>query len=278
MRKQSVVLVAVLAACSSAKSLPRAPQGEPVLEVKGNVKGGPFRLGEADLAALPHRTVRGEDPQTGRGAEWEGTAVAPLVSGRVKLVRGADTVVVRTAGGQAIAIPLTVVRQLRPVLADRADGAALPERVLAWPNLEQRGIQSDPRAAGWWARDVRELELVNGWTYGRSLAVPEGAPQSARLGGELFGARCAACHRIRKAGGSTGPDLTRVADRMREDAFAAMVARHPGWAGRQGEAPGPDSAADVWDYLRVVAADAANPRDELPEKDPGAERTDGRRR
>ena len=277
MRKQRVVLLVAVAACSSTSRLPRAPHGEPVLEVKGHVKGGPFRLGEADLAGLPRRTVRGEDPLTGQAGAWEGTALAPLVSGRVKLTRGADTVVVHTAGGQAIAIPLTIVRQLRPVLADRADGAALQERVLAWPNLEQRGIQSDPRAPRWWARDVRALELVNGWTYGRSLAAPDGAPQTARLGADLFSARCAACHQIRKAGGASGPELTRVADRMQEQAFAAMLTRHPGWAGRQAELPGPDAATEVWDYLRAVAADAANPRDELPEKDPAMERAERRR-
>lgn len=275
MRKQSVALLAVLAACSSAPRLPRTPQGESVLEVRGNVKGGPYRLGRVDLDGLPRRAVRGEDPVTGRAASWEGTVLAPLVSGRVKLTRGADTVVVRTGDGEAIAIPLTVVRQARPVLADRADGQSISERILAWPNLEQRGLQSDPRAPRWWARDVRSLELVNGYLYARSLAVPEGASQGARLGADVFATRCSACHRLRKAGGEKGPDLTRVADRMKAQSFEVLLARHPGWAaGRAAELPGPDAVEQVWDFLRAVASDAANPREELPERDLDRERAE----
>ena len=53
----------------------------------------------------------------------------------------------------AIPIPLTVIRQLKPVLADRADGTRLATKILAWPTEHQQGLATDPRAATWWARE-----------------------------------------------------------------------------------------------------------------------------
>ncbi|HET8734397.1 MAG TPA: c-type cytochrome, partial [Anaeromyxobacteraceae bacterium] len=217
MRKQTALLAVLLAAACSGPQLPRSSRGAPVLEVRGAVKHGPFRLGRADLEALPRRTVRGRDPSTGRLAAWEGPELAALVVDRVELTRGADVVLVRTADRQAVPVPLALIRQLKPVLAERADGAPLPEPVVAWPTEEQRGLETDPRARAWWAHGVVALELVNGYaTLGRAVAVPPGAPDGARLGADLFAARCIACHRLRSAGGEAGPDLTRVAERMTE--------------------------------------------------------------
>lgn len=267
MRKQTVLLAAVLAAaCSAGPRLPRSSRGETVLEVRGAVKHGPFRLGRAELDALPRRTVRGEDPITGRLATWEGVSLTALVIDRVELTRGADVVLVRTADRRAVPVPLTLVRQLRPVLADRADGEPLREPVLAWPTEQQRGLGSDPRAQLWWSRGVVALELVNGFsTLGRALSVPAGAPPGARLGADLFGARCIACHRVRAAGGESGPDLTRLAGRMTEDAFRARLDEHPGRLSHAPE-PGEATSREVWAFLRAVDAVASGsaPPDEPP--------------
>jgi mono/diheme cytochrome c family protein len=281
MRKQTALLAAVLAAaCSAGSKLPRSAHGEQVLEVRGAVKNGPFRLGRAELDALPRRKLRGVDPVTGRLATWEGTPLTALVVDRVELTKGADVVLVRTVDRRAVPVPLPLVRQLRPVLADRADGEPLPEPVVAWPTEEQRGLDTDPRARLWWARGVVALELVNGFsTLGRAMAVPAGAPEGARLGADLFAARCVACHRLRAAGGENGPDLTRLAGRMTEDAFRARLGGHPGWLER-GPEPGEASAQQVWAFLRAVGAVAEGtaPPDEPPpeERSPGERGRSGR--
>jgi mono/diheme cytochrome c family protein len=259
MRKLGVALV-LLAACSGGPRLPSSAHGAPVIEVRGEVKNGPFSLGQADLEKLPRRELRGVDPKTGREAVWEGVSVAALVSERVDLPKGADTAVVRTANGAAIPLPLTVIRQHRPVLADRADGVRLPSPILAWPTLEQRGLATDPRLSGWWARDVLAFEIAQ-WqrTFGPALAIPDGAPDAARRGAAWYGDRCISCHGLRGAGGEHGPDLTRVVTRLRPAAFAALLEQHPGWRGTGGEPPGPEGAHEVWSFLHAVAASSAEP-------------------
>jgi hypothetical protein len=131
MRKSWIVL-GLLAACTGSSRLPTTAQGPTVLEVRGALKKGPFALGRADVERLPRRSVRGVDPATGRSATWEGASLAAIVSDRVDLAKGADTVVVRTADRAAIPIPLTLIRQWKPALADRADGVRLASAVLAW--------------------------------------------------------------------------------------------------------------------------------------------------
>lgn len=278
MKKTIAALLASLAGCSGGPRLPSGPpRGDAVLEVSGAVKGGPFRLGKAELDALPRRKVEGTDPISSRSAEWEGPELAQLASARVELTRGADTAVIHTADRRAIPIPLTFVRTLRPVLADHADGVPLPESVIAWPGANQRGLLTDPRARQWWARGVVAVEIVNGYTtYGRALAVPDGAPEGARPGADHFGARCVACHRVRKAGGEVGPDLTRVADRIAPAAFLALVARHPGWADTPESPPGEAAARQVWAFLRSVAAVESGAA-EAPEAPPEKERDRDRR-
>lgn len=278
MRKKTWILAAVagaaLAACSGASGprLPKAAEGPPILVVQGAIKGGPYALGDADLDRLPQGAVRGQDPRTGTEALWEGAGLAAVVSGRDRLEKGADTAIVRTSERMAVPIPLTVIRQRKPVLAERADGAAIPTRVLAWPNLEQAGLPTDPRQPLWWARDVVSIEVVD-WqaTFGRALATPLGAPDAARLGADHFGARCIGCHTLRGAGGEKGPELTRVTSRLREEAFRALLGNHPGWRERGLEAPGEEAIEQVWAFLRSVAtvtddeprvADVAAPADE----------------
>lgn len=256
MRKLWIVL-GLLAACSRGPKLPATPQGETVLEVRGALKHGPRVLGRADVERLPRHSVRGVDPVTGRVATWEGASVAALVSERVALAKGADTVIVRTAQRAAIPIPLTLVRQWKPVLADRADGVRLASPVLAWPTLEQRGLETDPRATGWWAQDVVAFELVD-WekAFAAALATPDGATDAARRGAGWYGERCIQCHGMRGAGGQRGPDLTTVASRLRPGPFATLLDRHPGWSSAGGEPPGPDGAEELWSFLRAVAASA----------------------
>lgn len=252
-----VVLLAAAACSSSGPRLPRTARGEQLLEIRGAVEDGPYLLGEEDLARLPRHSVRGVDPVTGREARWEGTPLALLVSDRVAPKKGADTVIVRTAEGTAVPIPLTVIRQRRPVLADRADGAPLATRVVAWPNLEQAGLPGDPRQGSWWARGPRALEIVY-WqrTLGTALAAPTGAPDRARLGSGEFAARCVGCHRLRSAGGERGPDLTAVAERLSHERFLTRMAGHPLRSESGLEPPGPEASEDLWVFLRAVAASA----------------------
>lgn len=255
MRKTMLLAFVALAACASQKSrLPRGSAGDSVLEVRGAVKGGPFHLSATALRALPQASVLGVDPGSGQDASWQGVPLAVLVYDRVSRTKGADTVLVRTQDGAAVPIPIAIARSMKPVLADRADGTSLPAIVLAWPNQEQIGLQTDPRQPLWWAHGVVALEIVD-WqaTLGRALVTPDGAPDAARVGAETFGARCVACHRLRGAGGQKGPDLTTVATRLSNDAFLRLLEKHPGWATRSGETPGHEAAAELWAYLRAVA-------------------------
>lgn len=264
MTKPMIAAVLALAACGPAKSgLPRAAPGDAVVEIRGAVKGGPFPLSDRGLRALPQRAVHGVDPNSGREASWEGVPLSVLVNDRVERKKGADTVLVRTADKAAVPIPITLVRQLRPVLADRADGARVP-LVVAWPNLEQIGLGTDPRQPLWWAHDVVALEIVDFYaTIGRALGTPEGAPDGARLGSDTFAARCVACHALRGAGGQKGPDLTQVATRLSSDAFRKLLESHPGWAQRGYDTPGPEAALDLWAFLRAVSmAPKPEPRPE----------------
>jgi hypothetical protein len=270
MRKLGFVLV-LLAACSGKSQLPRSSHGAPVVEVRGAVKNGPYALGRADLDRLPRLAVRGADPDSGREALWEGASAAELVSRRVELQKGADTVIVRTADRAAIPVPLTVIRQAKPVLADRADGVRLAGNVLAWPNLEQPGFDTDPRAAGWWARDVVAFELAE-WqrAFGAALSTPDGAGDDARRGSSWYAERCISCHRMRGAGGERGPDLTTVAERLEQLPFAALLEKHPGWKTAAGEPPGEQSAGELWAFLRAVAVSPAPPPIEALTADSGA--------
>jgi hypothetical protein len=266
MRKLSVLLLLLAAAgCSRGPGLPKEARGDDALELSGAVQEGPFFLGPAELAKLPQRSVRGVDPETGRTAVWQGTALHEVFE-RVKLRRGADTVVVRTTDGEAIPVPIWKLLEMRPVLADRADGTALPDRVLAWPNVEQPGLETDPRSREWWARRISKLE-VHDWerSFGRALRPPPGASDDARLGAGQFGLRCVACHQLRGMGGTKGPELTRAGDRLDSGRFSAAVQKHPHFAGdaaRGSDAPPDQVVGQVWAFLRAVARYGPPPAEE----------------
>ena len=272
MRKFGLLFAISLAACSSKVLLPRTAEGRPLLEVRGAIREGPHSLGQADLDRLPRLKVRGADPRTGENAEWEGPSVAVLVSEKVELRKGADTAVIRTADGAAVPVPLTVIRTLRPVLADRANGARLATPVVAWPTEAQAGLATDPRAASWWARDVVAFEIVS-WqrTYGPALAEPEGAADEARRGADVYVESCIGCHKVRGAGGTKGPDLSTVASRLRGDAFLALLPGHPGSVDRRRRDPSELWAGEVWAFLSVIATlPAPTPQPEEITADRGA--------
>jgi mono/diheme cytochrome c family protein len=260
MRKLGFFLLAMAVSCMPKQLLPRAAQGTPVLEVRGALLSGPHSLGVADLGKLSRAKLRAVEPGTGRAAEWEGTPLQALAIDHVELRRGVDTVVVRTRDGAAIPVPLGVVRQLQPVLADRVDGMRTPTRELAWPTADQRGLATDPRATSWWARDVVALELVD-WqrTYGQALAAPESAPDAARRGAGVYAESCISCHRLRGQGGERGPDLTTVAARIGPQAFAALLPSHPGWRERRVRDASEEPSSEVWEFLRMVAAAPPSP-------------------
>jgi mono/diheme cytochrome c family protein len=248
-----LALAAVLAACAGGPRLPRAPTGEKVLDVTGRIEGGPHALGRGDLERLPRRSFRAIDPDTGREAVYEGADLGELVD-RTSRKPGVDTVLVRTRGGEAVPVPLWIAWQFRPVLADRADGAPLPGIVLAWPNAEQLGLATDPRAGAWWAHGIEALELADWSLYAQAIAVPPGVPDAVRRGAAAYQARCVACHTLRGVGGRAGPDLTDVGKRLSADAFARAVGSHRARAGAPGVAPTPEEVAQLRAYLEAIGA------------------------
>jgi mono/diheme cytochrome c family protein len=268
MRKLGFFLFVAAAACSK-EPLPRAANGAPVLEIRGALKGGPHALGRADLDKLPRLSVDGVDPRSGQAARWEGISIAKILNDRLELRHGADTVVFRTADGTAIPVPLGAIRQLRPVLADRADGVRIATGVVAWPTAEQAGLATDPRAVSWWARDLVALEIVD-WqrTYGPALAPPEDARDDARRGAGVYAESCISCHRVRGAGGQRGPDLSTVASRIHAESFVALLPTHPGWKERRVRDGGEQASADVWAFLRSIAPLQAAAAADVPAERP----------
>lgn len=269
MTRTSLSLLLLAFACSGTR-LPRGPSGPEVLEVRGGVKGAPFHLGEADLATLEQGKARGVAPGSPREAVYQGVDLAALKD-RLELSAGTDTLVVRTADRRAIPIPLAVVLQLHPILASRADGAPVAGRRVAWPNVEHHGLTSDPRAALWWAHDVVALEYVS-WarTYGRALRLPEGAPAGARAGAGVYGSRCLECHRLRKAGGTNGPELVRGEQAPSAERLTAVLPGHPGWSSAGTEPARPEVVSQLAAFLFTVAR-TPPPEEEPPEAEPARE-------
>lgn len=267
MRKRTSILLAVLAACSSKPPLPAKPTGAPAVEIHGEVKGAPVALGDQDLAKLPRRSFRAVDRATGRDATYEGAALAAIVD-RARRKPGVDTLIVHTQARQAIPVPLWMIWQLRPALADRADGVPLPGLVLAWPNAEQSGIDTDPRAVSWWAHGVEALEFVEWPAYSRTITPPPGSSDAVRFGAAAFQSRCFWCHAVRGRGGSAGPDLTDAAARLGPEAFARAVRSHRAFAeARPDHAPSPEDVSRVHAFLAGLAKFAPSPSDEPPEPD-----------
>jgi hypothetical protein len=257
--RNRVLVLAAIAACSGPR--PKPPRGEVVFSVTGRVHEGPYRFGREDLPGLPRRTFRSVGPGGGGPMRFEGVAVYTLLQDAVDVEDDADVVVFHGREGFRAAVPVGVLRELRPVLADRVDGAPVARwraeaapLVLAWPNLDMPGIDSDPRMRWWWVPGVTTVELVS-WTatYGRVLAVPRGAGDDARLGAGVVGTQCMGCHRVRGVGGTRGPELTGHAAERGLEALGASVRSH---AKLVGSASAPDASPaairQVDAFLRAV--------------------------
>ena len=266
-----LLLAASLLACSSARQFPT--RGEPVVSFEGKVERGPHVVGTDDLKTLTRRAFKATTPSGGAPVRFEGLSIAPFLGDRIELKHEADLALFRGEGGMVAAVPLTSVRQLKPVLADTVDGApvsgwrkeAAPLQ-LAWPVEEWPGIESDPRLRWWWVGAVTKVELVS-WnaTYGKALRVPPGASDVARLGADVLGTSCMGCHRVRGAGGTRGPELT-AALAPEPTAFATALRDHLRRASGQSSAPEttPAAAGQVLAFLRAIEL-AARPEDEVKE-------------
>ena len=272
MRTRLALAVALLA-CSGGR--PFVTRGAPVVTFDGKVEKGPAVLGTADLQSLARR---GFDalPPGGERARFEGLALSPLLGDTLELGHEADTAVFHGEGGRAVAVPLVSIRQLKPVLADKADGVAIAAwrrgaapLQLAWPNLGAPGIDTDPRVRWWWLGGVQRVEIVS-WiaTYGRALRVPPGASDAARLGADVIDTSCLGCHRLRGVGGTRGPELTAALVKGEPSALAPRLRVHLQHASGEASAPEitPAAAGQVVAFLRAVEL-AVHAEDEVKEQE-----------
>ncbi len=290
MRTSALAAACLSIAACSGPSIRRAQPGD-VLTIGGKLRGGPAGLSAADLAGLPRRTVRGSDPRVGREAVFSGPAVAPLLADRLPLQPGVDLLVFVGRGGYRAAVPFNAIRQSQPVLADQVDGRPVEEWaagsgpfVLAWPDAEVPGLDTDPRHRWWWVRAVTSLELAS-WreVYGRALRVPPGAGDEARHGADTLASQCIHCHRLRGQGGEAGPELTDlgaggdVAERLTR-ALAGHLAAKSGVPGTP--ELGPAAIREVAAFLGAIHLAAERPQDEVrePEAPPAARPPPGTRR
>jgi len=272
-----------------------------VLTVKGKVTHGPFLFGAGDLSGLPRRSFQARYPPSGRAVLFEGLSIAEILSSKLAVEEKADTVVLRSRDGSAVPVPLVLVKQWRPILADRADGRPLAEwaletgarvgpLLLAWPNVDNPGLATDPRAFAFWAGGIDAVEVVI-WrqTWGKALRVPAGATDAARLGADAFLYRCMTCHRLRGVGGERAPELTRSVGSADLDAFAARMRNHlaelrrvPAPGEGEGEVPG-----RIARFLAAVEAATpakaqagskpSEPEEDLEPEEPGEGRPPRRR-
>jgi mono/diheme cytochrome c family protein len=276
MRTRLAIAVA-LAACAGPR--PREPSGELAFQVSGRVEQGPYKFGVDDLPKLPRGAFFAVPPQRGTKARFEGVAIGDVLTREVEVLRDADVMLVHGHGGLAVVVPLAAVRQYRPVLADHVDGAPTPswnadagKLLLAWPNLDQPGFDTDPRVRWWWVPGVVKVELVN-WlpTYGRALRVPPGAGDDARLGAEVLQGSCLVCHKVRGIGGTRSRDLKDELVRKDPEAFTAMLHDHLRKASGIPSAPEvtPAQARGVAAFLRALdIAGAGRVEDEIKELPP----------
>ena len=276
-RGARLVLAAALLACSGSR--PRPASGDLVFQVSGRVESGPHKFGKDDLAKLPRRSFEAVAPQGGPKAKFEGVALVEIFSREVEVMRDVDIALVHGRGGLAVAVPVAALRQLRPILADRVDGAPISAwradagtLLLAWPNQEQPGIDTDPRMRWWWVPGVVKIEMVS-WlpTYGRALRVPAGASDEARLGAEVVQGSCLNCHKVRGIGGTRGAKLDDEAVAKDPGSFSSRMRDHLAKTSGMPAAPQvtPTQARDVAAFLRAVEiAGQGRPDEEIKEAPP----------
>lgn len=274
MRKRFLLLIG-LVSCGGLHV--RRPAAGDALIVDGKVDMGAMGLTLAELSKLPQRSVRGAEPRSGRAAAYSGTALQPLLTDDLPLKRGADLAVFYGRGGYRVPVPFNAIRQSRPVLAATADGKPLDEvdrgtgpLLLAWPDAEAPGLDSDPRQRWWWVRGVERIEIAS-WqeSYGRALRVPPGAGDDARHGADAFAAQCINCHRLRGQGGTVGPDLSGPLTVNDGDRMAALLRDHLGARSGMPGAPAvaPFTARQIWSFLSAVRA-TGDRQDEPQEPQP----------
>ncbi|HTP29360.1 MAG TPA: hypothetical protein VMK12_27310 [Anaeromyxobacteraceae bacterium] len=205
--------------------------------------------------------------------------MAALLDDQVDVAKDADTAIFHARDGYAVPVPLIVLRQLKPVLADKVNGVPVRDwseqaapLQLAWPNLDQPGIDSDPRQRWWWVGSVTRVELQN-WlaTYGKALHVPAGAGNEALMGAQAVVVSCIACHRVRGLGGTVGPELKGSTVRRDRRWFLAKMQGHLPKVGAMFSATEVSSGTvhQIEAFLR--GADLPAPEEEapLPAPEPG---------
>ncbi len=276
-------LVLASLACGGRQS--RTAKGDVLLSFTGRVEHGPYTFGREELKQLPRRNFRALPPTSDVPAKFEGVQVAQLLADVVELKRGVDTAVFHGKNGYAVPVSMAVLKQLRPILADSVDGAPVGgwregagPLVLAWPNVDQPGIDTDPRMRWWWVTGVTKVEMLS-WvaSYGRALRVPTGASDDARLGADAFSVQCMGCHKLRGVGGSRGPDITESASKKDLPALAIVMRDHLQRVGPSWNEPGPAALRQIAAFLHEIDVAGAKAEEEAqpPEPPPGVPRTPG---
>jgi mono/diheme cytochrome c family protein len=199
-------------------------------------------------------------PSSDEAAKFDGVSIAAVLADVVELKKGVDTAVFHGKDGYTAPVSIAAIRQLRPVLADTVDGSSVTAwrdgaspLVLAWPNVDQPGIDTDPRMRWWWVQGVTQVEMQS-WvaSYGRALRVPAGASDDARLGADAFSVQCMNCHKLRNVGGTRGPDLTAAASRKDFQSLASSMREHLQRVGPPGLEPGSAALRQIAAFLREI--------------------------
>lgn len=258
-------------------------KGDAVVAFTGRVEHGPYTFGNEDLKHMSRRGFRALPPTAASPAKFEGVQVAQLISDVLDLKRGVDTAVFHGKNGYAVPVSMVVLKQLRPILADTVDGTPVSAwrddagpLVLAWPNVDQPGIDTDPRMRWWWVSGVTKVDMVS-WvsTYGRALRVPTGASDDARLGADAFAVQCMGCHKLRGVGGSRGPDITESASKKDLPALASLMREHLQRVGPTWNEPPPAAVRQIAAFLHEIDVAGAKAEEEPapPEPPAGVPRT-----
>lgn len=272
----ALACTALLAACTGL--VLRKPVPGDALVIAGKVEKGPYGISAAELATRPRRILRGVEPRSGIEAAFEGLDLAPMLTEGLARLPGTDLVIFYGQGGVRAAIPLNVIRQSRPVLASTADGKPVDERIpgagpllLAWPDAEQPGLDTDPRLRWFWVRGVTRLDFAV-WQegYGRALRAPPGSTDEARRGADAFGSSCIPCHKLRRVGGDAGPELTTLLARGDEARLLAILPGHLAARSSAAGAPevSPATARELAAFLHAVAMTGQDPVGEEEVKEP----------
>jgi hypothetical protein len=261
-----LVFAAMFVACAGPR--PRAPRGEVVVSFEGKVENGPFRFGKGDLALLPRRSFKAISPVTGKEASFDGLDVSTILSDEMELGKGVDIAIVHGQNGYAVHVPIAALRQLKPILADKENGAPVAAPLqLAWPNVDQPGIDTDPRMRWWWVGGVKKVEMQSWFaTYGKALRVPQGSSDDARLGAESISIACMACHKVRGVGGTRGPELRFAAVHGDLQAFSESMREHLAKESGMVAAPLTSSATarQIAAFLRAIDLAGSRPDEEAP--------------